>query len=92
MWSSDSPSPSLGRAGSLQKGSRERSSPVEEPLKSRRAGRLGTRRRGKERGVGVEEKEWGGRKGEERGKEGGEQEEVRGVKYAHRRVGRRREE
>ena len=41
MWSSDSPSPSLGGEGSLQKGSRDRSSPMEELLKSRWAGRLG---------------------------------------------------
>ena len=71
MWSSDSPSPSLGGAGSLQKGSRERSSPVEEPLKSRCAGRLGIR--GRRGGGGVKgggEESGGGRvkgMGRERG-------------------------
>ena len=64
MWSSDSPSPSLGGAGSLQNGSRERSSPVEEPLKSRCAGRLGIRgRRGKREWGGNARKTEGGRNG-----------------------------
>ena len=76
MWSSDSPSPSLGGAGSLQKGSRERSSPVEEPLKSRCAGRLGIR--GRRGGGGVKgggEESGGGRvkgRGERSGRGNGE--------------------
>ena len=76
MWSSDSPSPSLGGAGSLQKGSRERSSPVEEPLKSRCAGRLGIRGRRGGGGVkgGGEESGGGEGKGDGEGREEWERE------------------